>query len=117
MRFESGAVRHVDRVRGNVVDRRLAVVLSWADAPADAKTRIVSRGISKRDRRRFAEEFFEKRSRVRHRTRAGLVGLGVVTRPGARRRNEPRPDAAFGGLIAARRQGCDRARVSVRLRQ
>src|SRR5262249_17079869 len=117
MRFEPGTVRHVDRMRGNVVNRRLAVVLSRADAPAAAKTRIVSRGISKRDRRRFAEELLEKRSRVRYRNRAGLVGLGGVTRPGARRRNEPRPGAAFGGLIAARRQGCDRARVSVRLRQ
>src|SRR5262249_60379099 len=89
MRFELGTVRHVDRMRGNVVDRRLAVVLSRADAPAEAKTRIVSCGISKRDRRWFAEEFLEKCSRVRHRTGAGLFGslsaLAVVARRGARR--------------------------------
>src|SRR5262249_8771078 len=102
MGFEPGAVRHVDRVRGYIVDRSEAVVLSRADAPAEAKTRIVSCGISKRDRRRFAEEFLEKCSRVRHRTGAGLVGslaaLGVVTPPRAPRRNTPRPGAPLGSL-------------------
>src|ERR1700730_5066846 len=82
MRFELGAVRHVNGMCGYIINSRPFVV-TCCDLTG-AQTTIVGSSVSKSDRRRLAEKLLENRDNNRRfsrgRIRSGLVSMPAITR-------------------------------------
>src|SRR5215469_126109 len=104
MRLEPGAVRHVNGVRRNIVNRGEAIVTTADTASHRAQTGIVGRGIGQRGRGGFAEELLENALEETRPLGAALRGryrwCGVAS--GRRAWSQSERSRALDRAIAAR---------------